>query len=502
MATERRAGPGARFPALPRFDWSLEALVLLLVGAEAAVVSLLLTGLFVGLGLGDRAILPAWIFLVLLLGTNIQRAIEAYRFFSPQYEALSVGAVLALLLLTIRLFVFVERPLSDRAWLTEGARALAYPSDRLSLPMWIAILFVAYAWWRGRSRDDPSIDAAYRTLRVGTPVAIIGILATMSTAALDGDPALRRSLYGGTVVFLFLTLTAIALGRLRIEQARGALTLTPRWLLTFLGPVAALVLIGSLIAGLFTRRFLETILWLLTPVFWLADLLLLILVYIATGVAYVIFAIISFFLNLLGPVDPVSRPPQRLPGTPTVDPTAGITPVQYPDSFRYLAVLLVLAALVFVLTRFLWRRRPRRAPIAGEERESVFSWDLLAAGAAGLFAGFVGRLRRPADPLADLRGDPRWQHTVTVRELYGRLLKRGAEADRPRAVAQTPDEYVTVVGATSPMPAVERLTNRYDAARYSEQPATADDAAAAQAAWAEIDRSPAPPQPPKPAAPE
>jgi hypothetical protein len=486
---------------LPRFDWSLESLVLLLVGAEAAVVSLLLTGLFVGLGLGDRALLPAGIFLVLLLGTNIQRTIEAYRFFSPQYEAISVGAVVALLLLTIRLFVFAERPVFDRTWLIEGARALAYPSDRFSLPMWITILFVAYAWWRGRSRDEPSIDAAYRTLRVGTPVAIIGILATMSTAAYDSDLALRRSLYGGTVVFLLLTLAAIALGRLRIEQARGALTLTPRWLVMFLGPVAALVLVGSLIAGLFTRRFLETILWLLTPLFWVADLVLLILVYIATGVAYVIFAIIGFFLNLLGPVDQAPRPTQGPPGTPTVDPTAGITTVQYPDSFRYLVVLAVLAALVFVLTRFLWHRRPRRAPIAGEERESVFSWDLLAEGAAGLFAGLAGRFRRPVDPLADLRGDPRWQHTVTVRELYARLLKRGAEGARPRAVAQTPDEYAPVVGTTSPAPAVERLTNRYDAARYSEQPATAEDAAAAQAAWAEIDRTPTPQKSPKSSAP-
>lgn len=473
-----------------RLDWSLETLVLMLIGAEAAVASLIMTAIFGSLGLGSEAIWPGWIFLLLLLGTNIQRAMEGYRFFSPQYEVLSVGAVVLLLFAAVRVIVFPARALLDTDWPRDAAHALAFPSDSIALPMWSTIIFVAYAWWRGRSRDEPSLEAAYRTLRVGTPLAIVAILGTMAITAVDDDPGFRTLLYGGTIVFLLLTLAAIALGRLRVEQARGALTLTPRWLLTFLGPVAGLVLVGTLVAGIFTRRFLETILWLLTPVFRLADLLLLIFVYIATGFAYVIFAIITFFLNLLGPVDPAPRPTQGVPGTPTTDPAAGITTIQYPDSLRYLFVLVVLAGLVFVLTRFLWHRRPRRQLAAGEERESVFSWDLLAEGAASLLAGLGGRFRRAPDPLAGLRGDPRWQHTVTIRELYAKLLKRGEGAERPRADAQTPDEYVPVVGATAPLPSVDTLTTRYDTARYSEQPATAEDAAAARRAWEEIERVP------------
>ncbi|HEY8597832.1 MAG TPA: DUF4129 domain-containing protein [Thermomicrobiales bacterium] len=480
---------GARSP-FSRLDWSLEMLVLLLIGAEAAVASLLLTALFGSLGMGSEAIWPGWIFLLLLLGTNIQRAMEGYRFFSPQYEFLSIAAVVMLLVVAVRVIIFPARGPLDSAWPRDAAHALAFPSDPLALPMWSTIIFVAYAWWRGRSRDDPSLEAAYRTLRVGTPLAIVAILGTMAITAVDEDRGFRTLLYGGTIGFLLLTLAAIALGRLRIEQARGALTLTPRWLLTFLGPVVGLVLVGTLIAGIFTRRFLDTILWLLTPVFWLVDLLLLLFVYIATGFAYVIFAIITFFLNLFGPVEPAPRPTQGIPGTPTTDPTAGITAIHYPDSLRYLFVLATLAGLIFVLTRFLWHRRPRRQVAAGEERESVFSWDLLAEGAAGLLAGLGGRFRRAPDPLAGLRGDPRWQHTVTIRELYGKLLKRGEGAERPRADAQTPDEYVPIVGATAPLRPVGTLTARYDTARYSEQPATAEEADAARRAWEEIERVP------------
>ncbi len=476
-------------PRRTRLDWSLETLVALLVGAEAVVVALLSVAIFSGLGLPDGGFWLGWIFLVLLLGTNLQRAMDAYRFFSPQYEILSVAALVVLLLGTIRVIVFSTRPLIDLGWLGAEWRALAHPSDPLSLPAWYAILLVAYAWWRGRSRDEPSVDAAYRTLRAGTPFTIVAIIATMTVAGSDNDDILRRGLYGGAIAFLGLTLSAIALGRLRVEQARGALTLTPRWLLTFLAPIAALLLVGTLVAGIFTRRFLETLLWLLTPIFKVIDFLLLVLVYIATGFAWVLFTVLSFLIAHLGGGNTAPPPPRAALATPTADPLARTQPVQAPDGLRYVLVAVILIGVLFVLTRFLWRRRPRRPIEMGEERESIFSWELLAAGAAELLNGLGARFRRAPDPLAGLRGDARWQHTVAIRELYTSLLKRGADAERPRAIDQTPDEYIPVVGVTAPLAAVRTLTERYDGARYDIEPATAEDAAAARAAWEAIERT-------------
>ena len=476
-------------PRATRLDWSLETLVLLLVGAEAAVVALLTVALFSGLALPHGGFWLGWVFLVLLLGTNLQRAMDAYRFFSPQYEILSIAALVALLLGTIRVIVFSQRPLNDLGWLAAEWRALAHPSDPLSLPAWYAIILVAYAWWRGRTRDDPSVDAAYRTLRAGTPFTIVAILATMTVAGSGNDDVLRSGLYVGAIAFLGLTLAAIALGRLRVEQARGALTLTPRWLLTFLAPIVALLLVGTLVAGIFTRRFLETLLWLLTPVFRVIDFLLLVLVYIATGFAWVLFTVLSFLIAHLGGGDNTPPPPRPALATPTTDPLAQAQPMQAPDGLRYVLVAVILIALLFILTRFLWRRRPRRPVELGEERESIFSWDLLATGAADLLNSLGARFRRAPDPLAGLRGDARWQHTVAIRELYTHLLKRGAAAEHPRATDQTPDEYVPVVGATAPVAAVRALTERYDGARYDMQPATAEDAATARAAWEAIERT-------------
>lgn len=471
-----------------RLDWTLELLVILLVCAETCVVYLVTEAVFSSDGVADRTVSPIWLFLLLYLGTTIQRAMDAYRFFSPEYEVVSLVAIAALFLGAVRIIAYPAVALTDLGWLRDGARALAFFENRAARPIWGIVALVAYAWWRGRTRDEPSIESAYRIMRAGTPVCVIALLVTFAVAPTEADPALRRALFGAVVAFLACVLAAIALGRLRIEHARGVITLTPRWLATFLGPVVGLVIFGTLLAGLFTRRFLDTLLWLLTPIFKLFDLILLIMVYIATAFAWVIFQLFSLLLRLLGPADPAARPVS--PSTPNTPQNLfnETRTLVYPDIVRYLGAAVLLALIGWLLTRFLWRRRRQRPAGEAEERESIFTWGLLGENLADLLAGLTGRFGRKPDPLAHLRGDPRWRHTIAIRERYAQLLRRAAAAELPRAVDQTPDEYAPVVAAAgAARPPVAALTGRYDRARYDDTPATAEDAAAAQAAWAAIE---------------
>ncbi|MGN6673540.1 MAG: DUF4129 domain-containing protein [Thermomicrobiales bacterium] len=494
MASEEARRPaGARGGALARLvsrlDWSLELLVLALVAAETCAVYLVVTALFSSAHDGGVTVSPLALFLLLLLGADIQRLMNAYRFFSPEYEFFSIIAIVVLLCGAVWAIAFPHYAPVDPGWVREALHALIFRPSSAQRSVWGVVLLVAYAWWRGRTRDDPDLDAAYRLLRVGTIVCLLALLATLSIlASVGATPGMRRALYLATIVFLACALTAIALARLRVEQARGALTLTPRWLATFLGPVAGLMLVGTLFAGLFTRRTLEVIVWLLTPVFWVFNLILVIIVYIATLFAWIIFTLITFVLQAFGITGEGAQAKIQMPHIAPAHENNGIVhPVNYPDPFRYVAVLGALALVVWVLSRFLWRRRLRRPTGAGEERESVFSWGLLAAGLGDLLAGLTGRFGPRPDPLAHLRGDPRWQYTLYIRETYRRLLHRAAAANWPRAEHQTPDEYAPVVsaaGTTDPArTAVETITTRYDGARYSDQPATAEDAAAARAAW-------------------
>ena len=477
------------FSALARrLDWTLELLVLLLVLAETCVAYLVVNAVFGTTNPLDPTVSPLWLFLLLYGGTTIQRAMDAYRLFSPEYEIISLAVIAAFFLAATRVIAYPAEPLFAVGWLWDGLRGLAFFETRADRPVWGVVALVAYAWWRGRTRDDPSMESAHQIMRTGTIVAVVALLATFAVLPGEADRGLRRALFAAVIAFLACILAAIALGRLRIEHARGIITLTPGWLATFLGPVFALVLFGTLLAGIFTRRFLDTLLWLLTPVFWMVNLILLIIVYIATGFAWVIYTIVAFLARFFGPVDGLPRPTNPVGFGTGPNPTGDTQALQYPDTVRYLGALLLLGLIGWVLTRFLWRHRRRRVIGPGEERESVFSWGLVAENWGDLLNGLGGRFARKPDHLAHLRGDARWRHTVAIRELYGRLLRRGANAHLPRAADQTPNEYVPVVTAAgSPAPAVTALTDRYDHARYSERPATAADAAAARAAWDAIE---------------
>lgn len=487
-ATSGTARPGSD-ASLRRLDWTLELLVALLILAESCVLFLVVEVVF-GLAVAaDRTISPLWLFLILYLGTTIQRAMDSYRFFSPEYEIISLVAIAALFVVAVRIIGYPAEPLFSVGWLGDGLRALAFFPHRAERPVWGIVILVAYAWWRGRTRDDPSIESAHRILRAGFVVTAVTLLAIFAIVPTEGDPALRRAIFGAVIAFLGAILAAIALGRLRVEHARGILTLTPGWLVTFLGPVCGLVLIGTLLAGIFTRRFLDTLLWLLTPVFWVVNLLLLILVYIATGIAWIIFTIVTFLARLFGTGQPPSLPAPAGSLGPVPTSTEETQIFQTPDTVRYLGAVILLAVIAYLLTRFLWRRRPRRLVVGGEERESVFSWELLAEQWGDLLGNLTGRFARRPDPLAHLRDDPRWQHTVAIRELYARFLRRGADAHLPRAADQTPDEYAPHVAGPPPA-AVAALTGRYDRARYGDGPATAADADAASTAWDQIAATP------------
>jgi hypothetical protein len=143
---------------------------------------------------------------------------------------------------------------------------------------------------------------------------------------------------------------------------------------------------------------------------------------------------------------------------------------------------------VLVLSRFLFRR-PSRRQRGNEERESVMDWNEVGAGLKGMLAGLAARLRRKnADPWADLRGDPRWEHTLKIRTLYTRLLHRGARAGAPREPSSAPREHVPPLRRVYPQAdrPLLTITDVYRAARYSDRPANAADAAAAESAFAAI----------------
>ncbi len=488
-APHQRLTPASIGDLLRSLDWRLELLGIFLVLAESALVYLVTGLLLVDRSLGAH-VLPAWIVvLVMLVAYLVPRVLDEWRVWGARYESLMGGAIVVTLLIAVKAGAFPGIAVWDVAWLRQAMRAIALLDNEAVRPVWGIVALVAWAWWRGRTRDLPSVDSAYLMLRAGS--AILALLIVVILVASDAGDEVRQRLSAATVSFYVCALAAIGMARLKLEGFRTSSPLGPRWLATFVAPILTVLGIAILGAGIFSRQFLDTVLWMLSPLLLVLNLVFQAVILIMAVLAYIILTPVVWLIGTREPISRTVATPGLVDHSGELDQLAGRA-VDVPDPIRYLVGGLVLLALLSLLTKFVFRRRRReRAPVE-EERESVLDWDdVLGALGARLRSLFRRDRAEAVDPLAHLRGDPRWQHTLAIREAWRRLERRGAELGRGRRPAETADEYRPGISARLDSglagPAIATMTDRYRDARYSGEPATAADAAAVERAWQDID---------------
>jgi hypothetical protein len=393
-------------------------------------------------------------------------------------------AVAASTLFAIKAASFSQFGWTDPTWLRETAHAVAVRPNEARVPGWGMIATSAYAWWRGKTRAEPGPDAALAMLRVGTVAALI---AAASQASVRPDGATGAA-SGAVVVFFAAALAAIAIARLRADGGSGATGVGPRWLGSMVVPVLVVTAGAIVVAGILSRELLDTILWFLAPLIWGLSVLFRIVILVLALIAFILVSPILWFLSR-HPIDfaGVRLNPVRVsPGEQAqrvVERTS-----QIPDAIRYLVAAAVLLILFTGVTRLALRRRRRPVAAATEERSSVLdASDLFRLLKALLANRLLRRTPAPVDPLAGLRGDPRWAHTVAIREVYARLLNWSRELGLPRRAESTPSEHERVLadridggGASADL---REITDGYNLARYGAEPATAEQAATVRDAW-------------------
>jgi hypothetical protein len=425
-------------------------------------------------------VVPAWLVVVLMLGGHlVPHLLDEWRVWSPEYETVMAVAIALTAVVAVKEGSFPQFVAWDTEWVRQAFRALAFLSNEAARPVWGMIALSAYAWWRGRSRAEPSIDSAYTMLRTGTVAlafAIVLILAAATDAAQVRD---RMSL--ATLAFFAFTLAAIGVARLKLEGFRTSAPLGPRWLATFVAPILAVTVVAIIGAGIFSRQFLDTVLWMLAPVFWFLAIVFQAFVLMLAIVAFIILTPIIWLIGTRETrLTPVAATPTTTADDSLIDRT-GDNLIQVPDPLRYLIAALILLAIFSALTRFVFRRRRRERPSTEEVRESVLEWGDLLGGMGNRLRDLLRRRRDSDDSLAHLRGDPRWRYTLAIRETYRRLQERGAQAGRARRIPETADEYRPALAGKLPAPdapaAVTAITDGYRQARYSGVPAAEADAA-------------------------
>lgn len=365
-------------------------------------------------------------------------------------------------------------------WVQPLLGALAATVGQLSLPV-LGFALALYLWWRGvrlgsQTPGFPEVEGAFRW-GVGR-LAVFGLI-----MALTSRPSTLQTLEGATtplvVGFFWISLLTLGLGRLESLRTRTrAPSLNTQWLTVLTLIAAVVVLLALLLAQLVS---FDLLLVATRPLFDVLGRIFLLLAYVVViPLAYVIEWLVYLILSVLRANG--NRPPPAAPQPSDLDNLlrrffAQDVPPELLLVLKSLGAALLLGIALLLVARGLTRWRPTGADAdaTNEERDSLWNaeraWAMLKAWLRRLLRRERPSLEVVPPDLTSLDPEVSGPAVGSVRELYARLLRRGADVGAPRAAATTPLEHEpSLAQALDPEEVVEELTAAYLRARYAEAP--------------------------------
>ncbi|HET9493885.1 MAG TPA: DUF4129 domain-containing protein [Chloroflexia bacterium] len=370
----------------------------------------------------------------------------------------------------------------------------------VSLLVWLYIIIISVSVWMlggYRASERAGFADVYATFRFGlVAIAAAALLSTLLAFGRVND--LWGELGGVALWFFAFSLVGLALGNrdaIRRESGDGGVR-SWGWLLVV--TVGLILLLGTVGQAFGSGGVIAALQQAITAVVG-------VVAFVLYGIAYLMIWPLTLFNIDLGPMGPPSgqqSPPssgsaeealrRRQPELFEDIGPANI-PIELQSLFMGLASALVVATLLYFLV--LWLRRTRREipHPDGEDRESFGSFDLLVAQIKEFFARLLARFRPQEtalagageDDMTELWSKPEFSGTLTVRQMYARLLLLAGRAGYPRRPQQTPTEYMRVL--TSALPSLQGeladITSAYIEARYGSKPASSGAVQAAATAW-------------------
>lgn len=454
-----------------RREWIIEILLLLAEGLLIWMVA----DLFFSPFTSASDPLPIWlpVSLVLLAGT-LPRLLHDRGIWNRSFGCVMLAAVILTTLAAIKVAAFPAYAWLDSTWLQQAVESLIFKESTADIAVWAPIGLSACIWWLAKFNGPPGLERGRMTLLAATVVTALVSIAGYVVLTGPTDKAMTLAI----VVVFSATLTALAIARQGHEATHSGGRLLTTVLLPTVVIAAAAVLFASIVTfdGLRSSSavlsFLDVV---LEPFF---QLLLLVL----TALVIVISLPLIWLLSL-GNYEGSPRVMDFGESGPA-EPARSMLDWQPPDPVRLLLALLVLMAIFYGLVRFgLALTRRDFDPLETGEREFGSG-----RGFGAWLDRFRGRFGRSVshDPLAELRKDPAWAHTVTVRETYARWLRFAEEHKIGRATGETADELDHRARPRLHMTssaALDELTAIYDDVRYAFVPATAEQAERALSAW-------------------
>ncbi|HUU65354.1 MAG TPA: DUF4129 domain-containing protein [Dehalococcoidales bacterium] len=374
------------------------------------------------------------------------------------------------ILFIIKAQLFSGLVLSDTTWLLALPRAIANIFYAFA-PELLILVSSAVLWWLGRrlSRIRVSFVNSVSEFQFGLAILLIVFFIA---------PLLEVQLANSVLITLAFFLSAL-LGISIAHAQEGTSWLAGlhqgHWAGLLLVSISLILILGLLISSVITPDFLQLI---LTALKWVWGLIM---------------KAVAFLISLLPePSPPEPLPSEALPApTPAEEPDWSklfILPEAVRSGLRLGWTIMVLGLMLVFLWRvssqiFGWLRR--RLSTAGAEVEPLsgaFRADLLSL-LTRLLSRLLG-LRR----LLHRQRKPELPEITSIRQIYRQLLHWAAGRGLPRAVFQTPNEYLYILEDALPESgeALRSVTQHYVSARYGLSSPSADELHQLKQSWHQV----------------
>jgi hypothetical protein len=409
------------------------------------------------------------IFSILLVAHAIPHVLTTIRVWTPEYEIVMGVSLVVTMLLAIKIGAFPHASLLSLDWMEGTLQALILRESEAIRPVWMLIAFVVYAWWRGRTRAEATLETAYTMLRFGLIWLAAALLFTM--AAAPDNARIFDYVIPALLGFIVFTLLAVAIARQPEGENTAAWSTSWIWIIVLTTPVLAIALTSISTIGVLNREVLDLIVVAVTPVFWLLQMILQAMVLAIAVLAFVLISPLLWLLDRYG-FNPIANFPtiDLSPGAISEAERYASSTFQIENPLRYLIAGLILLGLTWLLIRFTYKRRRRWQEPARQQWESLIDWGpedetLLHRASRWI----TSRLNRQTyDPH---ESDPKWRANRRIRLTYRSFLRLARRQGFVRAAHDTPNQFAQTLASnfTDLSQPTERITVRYNEARYSGQ---------------------------------
>jgi hypothetical protein len=472
-------------PQWPVLNGRRELICLALAAAEVSWVTPAF--LVISHNMARHSPLLLWLgTLVLLLGFfYFYRALSRANLSLRLHQGLLVVPLLLTLLVVLRLHVYADAGLVGVRWLLQPFRSFSNLGVLLTRDL-VAILALIYLWARGihLARRNLSSESVGWSFRAG--IAILFVVAAVTGLVFRTDAS------GFVVSYFFFAVVSMALTRVE-EVSRtpgsGRAPITGFWMGSTLAMTAVLVLLGMLLAVVFSGGGVRQLLTWLSSIWYAFGV---ILVFVASLVLILLEWVFSFLPEGRGepnvPAEEVLQGVFELGDMPG-QPAAGERLLEVLQIAKSSATMVVIVGLIVLVLFLTWRRvrRTRRAA-SDETRESIMSRRTLAR---YLWEILQSRQDRLSDlvALVDRFGlGPRLLSAISIRHIYANLVRLATRAGYPRAQTQTPYEYLEVLFEVLPGGEADLvlITEAYVNAHYGQAPESREELRRIREGWDRI----------------